>query len=340
MNNDKTLFDNDDSAAAITPTPLSKPVLEAIFQNADVSGLALKSLINATLEDSDDMPIGEVISVIPESVHSETSRRGYRLDVKATSNGNEIALVEVQLSQFSSMVERSLLYAEQALASGAERGMKLSKVISAMPRVISVNVLGVDARATGGFHQVVELLYREPPYEQATDRFMIHNLELSKFRAMGIERLCNPLYCWLAALCRSQYEKKCMTEVVAMDAQLQEFYDHDPGFAQFVDRYGIVAATPEVRKAYRHWEYEMILERLEEERKAAKDAAIAAKHAAELADREAALADKDAALAVKDAALAAVRADKDAALADKDAALAAERAENERLRALLENREA
>ena len=61
-----------------------------------------------------------------------------------------------------------------------------------------------------------------------------------------------------------------------MDEELQEFYDIDPVFAQFVERHEAVAAMPEIRKAYRRWEYDMMLDRLDEERRAAQlDAQLA-----------------------------------------------------------------
>ena len=307
MSDNITSFEHGDSGAD-APSPLSKPILEAVFQNADVSGLAVKSLINAVLMDSGDKPIGDVMSVIPELVHTETSSRGYRIDVEAMTDSGEIAIVEVQLRQFASMIERSLLYAEQALCGGAKRGMELSEVISAMPMVIAVNILGKTVRSAGGFHQIAEVAYREPPYERATDRFEIHNLELSKFRALGCVELNTPLQCWLAALCRSQDEKKALAEVVAMDNQLNAYYEHDPGFAQFVDRYGKVAALPELRKAYRLWQIDMIVEKLEEERIAAKEAERAAKHADELAKMEAALAAEREASAAKEAEIARLQA--------------------------------
>jgi len=216
----------------VTPTPLSDPVLTAIFQNAEVSGLAMGSFLNATLGDSGDMPISEVVRVTPQSVHSETSARGFRVDVEAMTTKGEIALFEVQLTPFSATVERALLYAEQSLASGAKRGEKLSQVASAMPRVIVVNMLENALRKTGRSHQVVELLYREPPYERATDKLFMHNLELDKFRKVGEGVPATPLWCWLAAICRSQDEKKPLTEVVKMDTDLQAYYDKDPGFAQ------------------------------------------------------------------------------------------------------------
>ncbi|MDR1297197.1 MAG: hypothetical protein LBO05_07460, partial [Deltaproteobacteria bacterium] len=39
-----------------------------------------------------------------------------------------------------------------------------------------------------------------------------------------------------------------------MDPVLKESREADPGFAQFVDRHGIVASTPEMLKAYDDWQ--------------------------------------------------------------------------------------
>ena len=166
----------------ITPTPLSDPVFAKIFQNAEVSGIAVRSLINATLEDSGDRQIGAVVSVTPQSIHSDTSPRGFRIDVEAKTGSGEIVLIEVQIKPFVATIERALLYSEQSLASTARRGDKLSQVTKAIPRVIVVNILEKALRKNGGYHQVVELLYREPPYERASGKLSIHNLELDKFR--------------------------------------------------------------------------------------------------------------------------------------------------------------
>ena len=301
---DNTLqFDpNEELDAQVTPTPLSDPVLTAIFQNAEVSGLAMRSLINATLEDSGDKPISEVLSLTPQSIHSETSARGFRIDVEVRASDGEIALVEFQRKLFIRTIERTLLYAEQSLASGAKRGAALSEVTAAMPRVIAVNILENAIRATGSFHQVVDMAYREPPYERATDRLEIHNLQLDRFmKELKNKTPINPLQFWLTALCRAQDKKISLREVVKMDAQLQTFYDHDPGFAQFVDRYGTVSSLPEVRKAYRRWEYDLMLDKLEEETKAARhEARIAeerAKWQGEVKNLRDEVADKDAEIA-------------------------------------------
>ena len=57
-----------------------------------------------------------------------------------------------------------------------------------------------------------------------------------------------------------------MTVVVKMDPELQAYYDNDPGFAQFVERHGVVAVMPGISSAYRWWEYDQILDSLDEER--------------------------------------------------------------------------
>jgi predicted transposase/invertase (TIGR01784 family) len=227
----------------------------------------MESVLNAALMDSGDIPIGEVVSVTPQSVHSETGMRGYRIDVEAKTSVGEIALLEVQLKPFAGTIERSLLYGEQSLARLAKRGEALAVVTGAMPRVIIVNILENALRKDGGFHQVVEFSYREPPRELATDRFQIHNLELSKFRKLDSKTPANALYCWLSAICRAQDTKKSLAEVVKMDAILQEYCNQDEGFAQFVQRHGIVAATPEVRRAYRLWEFDIMMDKLEENRR-------------------------------------------------------------------------
>ena len=132
---------------------------------------------------------------------------------------------------------------------------------------------GKAVRKIGGFHQVVELSYREPPYERASDKFELHNLELDKFRKLHLEKPTKPLHLWLTALCRAQDTKTTMMEVVKMDAQLQTFFDSDPGFAQFVNRHETVVAMPDVRKAYRLWEYEQLINELERQRLEAKSRA-------------------------------------------------------------------
>ena len=54
-----------------------------------------------------------------------------------------------------------------------------------------------------------------------------------------------------------------------MILELQDYSNEDPGFAQFAERHEIVAASPDIRKAYRRWEYDIMLYKLDEERRVA-----------------------------------------------------------------------
>jgi hypothetical protein len=253
-----------------TPPPLADPVITAIFQDVNVCGLAMKSLLNASLADSDDALISDVVTVTPQRIHTGTGERGYRIDVEAASVKGEIVLCDVQLQPFMAMNERSLLYGEQSLSGEARRGNKLSAVTAKIPRVIVLNILDFVLRQAGrNFHQVAELAYREAPRERAVEKFEIHHLQLPKFRELEPD-FKSPLHCWLAAICRAQEQKVLLKEVVNMDAALQTFYEDDPGFAQFVERHGYVASLPEVRKEYKLWQIEQVVMGEEIERAKAK----------------------------------------------------------------------
>jgi predicted transposase/invertase (TIGR01784 family) len=242
--------------------PLADPVISEIFKNVKVSGLAMRELINAVLEDSGDRAISEVIDVIPQKIDPQAQGRSYRVDVTAKTADNEITIFEVQLSRLLITNERSLLYAEQSLGSTAAKGDDWMEIGVKMPRVLVINILDFNLRKSGGFHQVAELVYREEPRELASKRFGIHNIELEKFRKATPD-LSKALHCWLTAICRSQDSRKSLKEVLKMDGALRNFADNNPGMKQFVERYELASADKETRTAYRKWEYEQALHIME-----------------------------------------------------------------------------
>jgi hypothetical protein len=265
MPDNPELFDYEFDSGMPLP-PLSDPVVSEIFRNAEVSGLAMRELINAVLTDSGDRPIREVISVVPQEFHPDAQARSYRVDVTARTQDNEVVIFEVQLSTLLVTNERSLLYAEQTIGENAAKGDKWKNVVAYMPRVLVLNFLNFDLRKDGqNFHQVAELVYREGPRELASDRFAIHNIELKKFRKTEPD-LAKPLHCWLRAVCKAQDDKKSLKEVVGMDAELRSFAANNPGFAQFVDRYEFASSNRTTRAAYRKWEALRNLDLLERQR--------------------------------------------------------------------------
>jgi predicted transposase/invertase (TIGR01784 family) len=252
--------------------PLADPVVAEIFKNAEVSGLAMRELINAILADSGDKLISEVIDVMPQKIDPEAQGRSYRVDVTVKTADNELAVFEVQLSRLRVTNERSLLYAEQLLGSAAAKGDDWLRIGRTMPRSLVINLLNFALRKGGGFHQVAELAYREEPRELASERFGIHNIELSKFRRETPD-LSKALHCWLTAICRSQDSGKPLKEVVEMDSALRDFADSNPGMRQFMERYELASADKETRAAYRKWEYEQALNIMEAQLQRAEDRA-------------------------------------------------------------------
>jgi hypothetical protein len=243
------------------PPPLANTVFTGIFQDAAVSGLAMKSLLNACLANSNDEPIDDIQSLTPERTHTATGVRDYRIDVEATTTSGTKLYVDVQLNKFSAMIRRSLLYAEQGLAGEAYKGEIIHHVAANMPRVLVVNILDFVLRKfEPNFHQIVELFYRTPPHERADDILAIHNIQLPRFRAITPD-YGNPFHCWLLGLTKAQDQNIFLKEIIEMDLNLKEYYETDPGFAQFVERHSQVASDPEIKKAYKYWLIHQITER-------------------------------------------------------------------------------
>ncbi|MDR1542699.1 MAG: PD-(D/E)XK nuclease family transposase, partial [Clostridiales bacterium] len=244
--------------------PFSDPIMEAVFANKDVAGLAAQSLINAVLSEAGDPFIGEIVQLTPQKVASNPLGRGYRFDIEARAR-HEVADIEIQF-RIIKMNERGMLYAVSILKDSAERGASLESVIEAMPRVIVINMLHFNLRpGHGDFCQPVDLAYRKPTadgsQERASDRMAIYNIEIKKFEKQvmpSLEKMpysaeTPALHYWLLALCKSQREKAPIEEVVAMSEALTEFARRDAGFSQYAERYEKISSDENVRRMYNIW---------------------------------------------------------------------------------------
>ncbi|MDR1295802.1 MAG: Rpn family recombination-promoting nuclease/putative transposase, partial [Deltaproteobacteria bacterium] len=227
---------------------MADPVITAIFDDVAHIGEATLSLTNAVLADKGREPVRKIVQVTPQRIHPATplDGRSFRLDIEAVSGAGEVIHIEVQLQTFHRMTDRNLLYGLASLHGNARRGDELSDVVKKMPRVIVIDILDFVLRPSpANFHQLAGLLYLDGPVKWASDRLEIHIIQLPLFKAMAPD-FKNPLHCWLTAIARARGQGKSLKEVVEMDPVLKEFREADPGFAQFVDRYGIVASTPEM----------------------------------------------------------------------------------------------
>jgi hypothetical protein len=247
-------FNSPEPGQSLT-SPLADPVAVAIFQDAHVSGLATKSLVNAVLADLGRPPIATILSVTPQRVRPSEGKgqRFYNPGVEALTTENEFINLGFQLASIPAMIDLNLRYCLNKLSHNAKRGDDLEVARRHEPRVVSINFLDYTLRQSSkNFHQLAGLFNLEPPMELATNELEIHLIQLSLFRTLRPD-FSNRLHCWLTAMCRAHDERKSLNEVVEMDGNLKEFFKADPGFAEYVERFGIVSADKRIIKEYQRW---------------------------------------------------------------------------------------
>ena len=275
LNNEKENQNNDPDQLSdqelfeLALKPLADPVVEAIFTNEEVAGLAAQSLVNAVLEIDGDPLMGKITRLTAQKTVSNILHRGYRLDIVGVSE-NELSDIEIQLTQMN-MVNRAFLQAGQLAAINAKRGDNMREVLKKMPRILMINLNWfVDRPEHPDFTQPVDLYYRKPYpdtmiYERASNRIHIFNIEITKFIDNVLPDLkCKPydpntpkLHYWLWALCESQVNNISLTEVIQMSTTLQDFLKSDSGFEQFTERYEDVSSDLAVRRQFAAWTAEM-----------------------------------------------------------------------------------
>jgi predicted transposase/invertase (TIGR01784 family) len=86
----------------------------------------------------------------------------------------------------------------------------------------------------------------------ALKQFAIFNIQLPYFPEAKAD-YANPLYRWCKLLYEMHFNKKLPKEVIDMEPKMREFIENDAGAAQFVDRYGEAAASPEIQQTYWDW---------------------------------------------------------------------------------------
>ena len=250
--------------------PLADPVVAAMFTNEDVAGLAAQSLVNAVLEMDGDPPMSKIIRLSSQKVIAyATIDRGYRLDIEGLSE-KKLSDTEIQLTQLK-MNDRAFLYAGQLAAINAKRGQTMPNLLKEMPRILMININWFDVRKDHpDFTQPVDLMYRKPDpesnvYSPASDRVHIYNVSVTKFKHNILPGLKGKpydpkaprLYYWLWALAESHSARISLSEVIQMNAALQEFIKDDKGFEQYKERYEEVSDDLTVRRQFAIWTAEM-----------------------------------------------------------------------------------
>ncbi|MDR1508515.1 MAG: Rpn family recombination-promoting nuclease/putative transposase [Synergistaceae bacterium] len=235
-------------------SPLADPVVEEIYKDESVAGLAAESFIGAVLSECGEV-FGTVVELTPQKRQTRLGNRGCYIDVLAKSDTNRIAAQEVQLYFDPSILQRNVLGASYQYISEARKGTTALEMAAEMPYISAINIFGhvnncrKDNRE---LLQPIHFVYDKEPRDVALEQFAVFNVQLPYFPEAPAN-FSNPLYCWSRLLYEMHFNKKLPEEVYAMEPRMKEFVESDAGAAQFIARYGEAAASPAVRQAYEDW---------------------------------------------------------------------------------------
>jgi hypothetical protein len=235
-------------------SPLADPVVEEIYKDESVAGLAAGSFINAVLSECGEM-FGIVVELTPQKRQTRLGNRGCYIDVWAKSDTNRIVAQEVQLYFDPSIIQRNGLEASFQYIDTARKGTTAREMASEMPYISAINIFGhvnncrKDNRE---LLQPIHFIYDKEPRNVALEQFVVFNVQLP-YLPEAPANFSNPLYCWSRLLYEMHFNKKLPGEVYAMEPRIKEFVESDAGAAQFIARYDEAAASPIVRRAYEDW---------------------------------------------------------------------------------------
>jgi hypothetical protein len=122
-------------------SPLADPVVEEIYKDASVAGLAAGSFIGAVLSECGEA-FGTVVELTPQKRQTQVGSRGCYIDVWARSDANRIAAQEVQLYFDPSILQRNVLEASYQFIRGARKGTATIEMAAEMPYVSAINIFG------------------------------------------------------------------------------------------------------------------------------------------------------------------------------------------------------
>jgi predicted transposase/invertase (TIGR01784 family) len=223
------------------------------------------SLLNAILA-GEGVELGTILSVTPQPYSKRYPRqRGSRVDIRVTTAGNELIIIEVQLYLEPYIALRNWFAASQLVAPSLPAGTRTSEFAQKLPRIIVVNLLDFDIRADNAeIVQPMKIVFTKQPQRVAMEHFAIYNVQFPSFRKVVVD-WSDDLHCWLYVLDTARQKNLTIQEVIDMIPELRPFVERNAGFRQFNRQYEAATADPEVRQEYAQWLNDMLREQGEKE---------------------------------------------------------------------------
>ena len=163
---------------------LLDPKVDFVFKNIFGSPKhprVLISFLNATLKPANEITSVEINGTDLEKQFIEDKYS--RLDVKATTNNNEIINIEIQLKNEYNMIQRSLYYLSKMYEEQLSEGEDYSK----LARTICINILNFKYLKTEKFHTGYRMKEIETN-EELTDIIEMHFIEIPKLEQNSDEQ--------------------------------------------------------------------------------------------------------------------------------------------------------
>lgn len=180
---------------------LLDPKVDFVFKNifgSPKNPKILISFLNATLKPKSKITSVEIKATDIEKQFIEDKYS--RLDVKATTNNEEIINIEIQLKNEHNMIKRSMYYLSKMYEEQLGEGDDYSKI----GRTICINILNFKYLKTERFHTGYRLKEIQTN-EELTDIIEMHFIEIPKLKENSDEK--DMLVAWTEFLKDPESEK-------------------------------------------------------------------------------------------------------------------------------------
>ena len=177
------------------------------------------AFINAVLESKSLKPIKFIKILESKTFTAEIlGEKTCILDVRAETDENERANIEVQLRDLGNMERRSLFYWGREYTKGIIKGNDYKD----LPRIITINIVDFDSIKLDDYHTCFHLREKNNKDYILTDVLEIHFINMKKFRLLSAKDIVNrALDRWLTYLdVDTPYE--AVEELVKMDVAISK----------------------------------------------------------------------------------------------------------------------